>query len=60
MSVIREFKQCRQSAEQASGYLLRARFLFGLFSDPEDGEGMFLINFGWLSTGIHCVVSQKI
>jgi hypothetical protein len=26
------------------------RFLLGLFFYPEDGGGMFLRNFGWLST----------
>jgi hypothetical protein len=30
-------------------YLLQARFVLGIFFDPEDGGDMFLRNVGWLS-----------
>lgn len=41
-------------------FLLHAGFLFGLFSDPEDGSNTFLQNDGWILSGQHGVISLKI
>jgi hypothetical protein len=37
-----------------------AGFLLGLFFDSEDGGDMFLRNIGYLSTGLHGVISLKL
>jgi hypothetical protein len=37
-----------------------AGFLLGLSFDTEDGGYIFLKNFGWLSSGLHSVIFQKI
>jgi hypothetical protein len=37
----------------------QADFLFGLFIDPEDGDGMFLRNVGWLSTEHMVLYSRR-
>jgi hypothetical protein len=34
-------------------------FLPGLFFDPEDGCDMYRRNVGWLSNGLHGIISQK-
>jgi hypothetical protein len=39
--------------------LLHAGFLLGLLVNPDDGGNMFLWNVGWLSNGLHDVISQK-
>jgi hypothetical protein len=33
--------------------------LLGLNFNSEDGGNMFLLNFGWLSKGLHSVIFQK-
>jgi hypothetical protein len=40
--------------------MVHAGFLPVLFFDSQGGDNMFLRNVGWLSNGLHGVISQEI
>jgi hypothetical protein len=40
--------------------LAASRWCLGFLFDPEDGGDLFLRDVGWLLTGLHGVIYQKI